>query len=126
MSYLGTRRTISDSPRGLRADEVVHGTRMNPVVTKEGVGDMVFIGARLLLKVQKDRVLFLEFFNWVGVHKPSLHSLDMHSIILHIFTKNCKFKSAESILKKILESGLIDLPSKLFEAILNSYRICDS
>ncbi|GFZ05274.1 tetratricopeptide repeat (TPR)-like superfamily protein [Actinidia rufa] len=70
--------------------------------------------------------LFLEFFNWVGVQKPSLHSLDMHSIILHIFTKNCKFKSAESILKKILESGLIDLPSKLFEAILNSYRMCDS
>lgn len=80
----------------------------------------------ILLKIQKDYVLSLEFFNWVETQNPNLHTLDTRSIILHILTKCSKFKSAESILKKILDSGSIHLPSKLFESILNSYRLCDS
>ncbi|XAR71054.1 hypothetical protein NMG60_11028140 [Bertholletia excelsa] len=66
----------------------------------------------ILLKVQKDY--------------SSLHTLDTYSIILHILTKNQKFKSAECILKKILQSNSIDLPYKLFEAMLDTYRWCDS
>ncbi|THG20603.1 hypothetical protein TEA_028582 [Camellia sinensis var. sinensis] len=80
----------------------------------------------ILLKIQKDHVLSLEFFNWVEAQNPSFLTLDSHSIILHILTKNRKFKSAESILKKIHQSCSIDFPSKLFESILNSYRVCDS
>jgi hypothetical protein len=80
----------------------------------------------VLLKIQKDHVLSLEFFNWVGVQKPSCHSLEIYSIILHILTKNWKFKSAESILRNILVSCSIDVPSNLFEEMLHSYRLCDS
>ncbi|KAG5545771.1 hypothetical protein RHGRI_018057 [Rhododendron griersonianum] len=80
----------------------------------------------ILLKIQMDYVLSLEFFTWVEAQNPNLHTLDTRSIILHILTKSSKFKSAESILKKILDSGSIHLPSKLFESILNSYRLCDS
>ena len=42
------------------------------------------------------------------------------------FDQEQEFKSAESILKGILVSGLIDLPAKLFDAVLYSYRMCDS
>jgi hypothetical protein len=80
----------------------------------------------VLLKIQKDHVLSLEFFNWAGIQKPSCHSLEIHSIILHILTKNRKFKSAESILRNVIESGSIDVPSNLFEEMLHSYRLCDS
>lgn len=80
----------------------------------------------ILLKIQQDYLLSLEFFNWVGTQKPTSHTLETHSMILHILTKFRKFKSAESILRKILVSGSIDLPSKLFGAILYSYRLCDS
>ncbi|XP_050382637.1 pentatricopeptide repeat-containing protein At4g26680, mitochondrial [Argentina anserina] len=80
----------------------------------------------VLLKIQKDYVVSLEFFNWVGTHKPTSLTLETQSMILHILTKCRKFKSAESILRKILVPGNIDLPSKLFEAILYSYRLCDS
>lgn len=80
----------------------------------------------ILLKIQKDYVLSLEFFNWVETQNPNLLTLDTRSIILHVLTKNSKFKSAESILKKTLQSSSIHLPSMIFEAILNSYRVCDS
>ncbi|XP_015581494.2 pentatricopeptide repeat-containing protein At4g26680, mitochondrial [Ricinus communis] len=80
----------------------------------------------ILLKIQKDHVLSLEFFNWVQTENPSSHTLETHSMILHILTKNRKFKSAELILKSVLVKGFIDLPDKLFEAILYSYRMCDS
>jgi pentatricopeptide repeat protein len=80
----------------------------------------------VLLKIQKDHVLSLEFFNWAGIQKPSCHSLEIHSIILHILTKNRKFKSAESILRNIVVSGSIDVPSNLFEEMLHLYRLCDS
>ncbi|BFG37118.1 hypothetical protein CerSpe_233920 [Prunus speciosa] len=80
----------------------------------------------ILLKIKQDYVLSLEFFNWVAAQNPTSLTLETHSMILHILTKYRKFKSAESILKKILVSGSIDLPSKLFEAIMYSYRLCDS
>ncbi|XWS31073.1 hypothetical protein CRYUN_Cryun23aG0046000 [Craigia yunnanensis] len=80
----------------------------------------------ILLKIQKDHVLSLEFFNWVKTQSPTSHSLETHSMILHILTKNQKFKSAESVLRSIIVSGSLELPAKLFDAILYSYRICDS
>lgn len=80
----------------------------------------------ILLKIQKDHVLSLEFFNWVKTQSPTSHSLETHSMILHILTRNQKFKPAESILRSIIVSGSLELPAKLFDAILYSYRICDS
>ncbi|KAI9177883.1 hypothetical protein LWI28_020284 [Acer negundo] len=44
-------------------------------------------------------------------------------MILYTLTKNKEFKS---ILKGILVLGSIDLPAKLFDAVLYSYRMCDS
>nr|GMC83973.1 pentatricopeptide repeat-containing protein At4g26680, mitochondrial [Ipomoea batatas] len=79
----------------------------------------------VLLKAQKDYVLSLEFFKWVELKNPKLHTLETRSIILHVLTKNRKFKSAESIVRKSFEPG-IDLPGKLFDAVLYSYRVCDS
>ncbi|TXG55534.1 hypothetical protein EZV62_020790 [Acer yangbiense] len=80
----------------------------------------------VLLKLQKDYVISLEFFNWVQTHKPNSHTLETHLMILGILTKSKKFKSAESILKGILVSGSIALPALLFDAILYSYRMFDS
>ncbi|XVF21142.1 hypothetical protein REPUB_Repub12eG0065000 [Reevesia pubescens] len=80
----------------------------------------------ILLKIQNDHVLSLEFFNWVKTQNPTSHSLETHSMILHILTKNQKFKSAESVLRSIIVSGSLELPANLFDAILYSYRICDS
>ncbi|CAI0383525.1 unnamed protein product [Linum tenue] len=81
----------------------------------------------VLLKIQRDHVLSLEFFNWVKTHSPDSLTVETHSIILHILTKNRKFKSAESILK----DGLVIRSSahsadKLFDVLLHSYRVCDS
>ncbi|CAL8166638.1 unnamed protein product [Prunus armeniaca] len=78
------------------------------------------------LKIKQVYVLSLEFFNWVAARNPTSLTLETHSMILHSLTKYRRLKSAESILRKILVSGSIDLPSKLFEAILFSYRLCDS
>ncbi|KAJ8748592.1 hypothetical protein K2173_007582 [Erythroxylum novogranatense] len=80
----------------------------------------------VLLKIRKDYVLSLEFFNWVKTLNPNFHTLESHSIILHILTKNRKFKSAESILRSLLILGSVDMPDRLFEAVLYSYRMCDS
>ncbi|KAE8659406.1 Pentatricopeptide repeat-containing protein [Hibiscus syriacus] len=80
----------------------------------------------VLLKIQKDHVLALEFFNWVKTQNPTSHSLETHSMILHILTKNQKFKPAESVLRSLVVSGSLEFPAKLFNAILYSYRICDS
>ncbi|KAK4793019.1 hypothetical protein SAY86_023454 [Trapa natans] len=82
----------------------------------------------ILLKIQKDYVLSLEFFDWAELRRPNINTLETQSIILHILTKNRKFRSAESILKSMLVqgSGDIDLPGKLFNALLYSYRLCDS
>lgn len=80
----------------------------------------------VLLKIQKDHVLSLEFFNWAKTRNLTSHSLETHSVILHILTKNQKFKSAESVLRSLLVSGSLELPAKMFDVILYSYRICDS
>ncbi|KAL2227935.1 UNVERIFIED_CONTAM: Pentatricopeptide repeat-containing protein, mitochondrial [Sesamum indicum] len=82
----------------------------------------------ILLKTRKDYVLCLEFFKWVEAKNSELNTLDVNSMILHILTKNRKFKSAESILWRILEKGLseFDFPRKVFEALVYSYRMCES
>ncbi|CAH1436098.1 unnamed protein product [Lactuca virosa] len=82
----------------------------------------------ILLKLQNDYVIYLKFFKWIELHNPSLLTLETNSIILHILTKNRKFVSAESILKKIIGSCSCDvnLHSKLFDDVLHSYRMCDS
>ncbi|KAL6541102.1 hypothetical protein OROMI_024985 [Orobanche minor] len=82
----------------------------------------------VLLKTRKDYVISLEFFNWVDLKNSKLNTLDVISMILHILTSNRKFKSSESILRRILESGLSDLsfPRKIFEALVYSYRMCES
>ncbi|XP_023745245.1 uncharacterized protein LOC111893416 [Lactuca sativa] len=82
----------------------------------------------ILLKLQSDYVISLKFFKWIELHNPSLLTLETNSIILHILTKNRKFVSAESILKKIIGSCSrdVNLHSKLFDAVLHSYQMCDS
>ncbi|KAL0316484.1 UNVERIFIED_CONTAM: Pentatricopeptide repeat-containing protein, mitochondrial [Sesamum radiatum] len=82
----------------------------------------------ILLKTRKDYVLSLEFFKWVEEKNSELNTLDVNSMILHILTKNRKFKSAESILWRILEKGSseLDFPRKVFEALVYSYRMCES
>ncbi|KAG5232079.1 pentatricopeptide repeat-containing protein [Salix suchowensis] len=80
----------------------------------------------ILLKIQKDHVLSLEFFNSLKTLNPVSLTLETHSIILHVLTKKSKFKSAQSILRTLLASRSIDLPGKLFDTILFSYRMCDS
>ncbi|KAJ6674560.1 PPR CONTAINING PLANT-LIKE PROTEIN [Salix viminalis] len=80
----------------------------------------------ILLKIQKDHVLSLEFFNSLKTLNPISLTLETHSIILHVLTKKSKFKSAQSILRTLLASRSIDLPGKLFDTILFSYRMCDS
>lgn len=82
----------------------------------------------VLLKIQKDCVLSLQFFKWVENKNYKLNTLDVNSILLHILTKNHKFKSAELILRKILEMGSLELdfPRKVFEALMYSYRMCES
>ncbi|XP_052193835.1 pentatricopeptide repeat-containing protein At4g26680, mitochondrial-like [Diospyros lotus] len=123
-------RTVIE-PRGQDLDyvTVAHSHLIHsdwPKLGKLVPGLSPFRVQHILLKVQKDYVLSLEFFDWVQLQKPKFHTLETYSIILHILTKNRKFKSAESILRNILKSDEIDIPSKLFEAILNSYRVCDS
>ncbi|KAL7613011.1 hypothetical protein Lser_V15G05793 [Lactuca serriola] len=83
---------------------------------------------QILLKLQNDYVISLKFFKWIELHNPSLLTLETNSIILHILTKNRKFVSDESILKKIIGSCSCDvnLHSKLFDDVLHSYRMCDS
>uniref|UniRef100_A0A3Q7HAJ6 Pentacotripeptide-repeat region of PRORP domain-containing protein n=1 Tax=Solanum lycopersicum TaxID=4081 RepID=A0A3Q7HAJ6_SOLLC len=123
-------RTISE-PKGQDLDfvNVAHSHLVHSDWTKlENLssGLTQFRVKHILLKIQKDYVLSLEFFKWVEVKSPNSNTLENHSIVLHVLTKSKKFKSAESILRKLLESGSVDFPGKLFEAILLSYRICDS
>ncbi|KAI3753462.1 hypothetical protein L2E82_25515 [Cichorium intybus] len=82
----------------------------------------------ILLKLQNDYAISLKFFKWVELHNPKLLTLETNSIILHVLTKNRKFLSAESLLKKIVCTSdvNVDLHSNLFDAILHSYRMCDS
>ncbi|XP_042003647.1 LOW QUALITY PROTEIN: pentatricopeptide repeat-containing protein At4g26680, mitochondrial-like [Salvia splendens] len=80
----------------------------------------------ILLKAHKDYVISLEFFNWVELKNSKLNTLDVISILLHILTKNRKFKSAESIMRRTIEMGYLDFPRKVFEALVYSYRMCES
>ncbi|KAK3012245.1 hypothetical protein RJ639_011232 [Escallonia herrerae] len=123
-------RTLAE-PRGQDLDYVnvahshlVHSdwTKLDKLV----VGLTPFRIKHILLKVQKDYVISYEFFKWVQLKNPSSLTLETHSIIVHVLTKNHKFKSTEAILRKILEPGSIDLPLKLFDAVLHSYRMCES
>ncbi|KAK1431078.1 hypothetical protein QVD17_14295 [Tagetes erecta] len=77
----------------------------------------------ILLNLQKDYSLSLNFYKWIQLRNPSLLTLETTSIILHILTNNRKFVSAESVLKNIISS--CQLP-KLFDSIIYSYRMCDS
>ncbi|XP_021613249.1 pentatricopeptide repeat-containing protein At4g26680, mitochondrial-like [Manihot esculenta] len=78
------------------------------------------------LRMKKDHVLSLEFFNWVKTQNTNSRTLETHSIILHTLTQNRRFKSAELILKSILIPGSLDIADKLFDAILYSHGMCDS
>ncbi|KAG9444199.1 hypothetical protein H6P81_015539 [Aristolochia fimbriata] len=78
----------------------------------------------ILLKIQRDPVLSLEFFDWVERQKPNLSTLGIHAIILHILTKGKRFKTAESLLKRNLIPK--KNPSEIFDALVYSYRLCDS
>ncbi|GFY92860.1 hypothetical protein Acr_08g0012560 [Actinidia rufa] len=54
------RQWRGDPPRKralwvLREDEVVHGTKVDPVMTKQGIGGMVFIGMRLPTRISRWR-----------------------------------------------------------------------
>ncbi|XP_076884253.1 uncharacterized protein LOC143533314 [Bidens hawaiensis] len=80
----------------------------------------------ILLKLQPNYSVSLKFFKWVQLNNPNLLTLEANSIILHILTKNRKFVSAESVLIKIISSCDVSVHSKLFDSIINSYRMCDS
>ncbi|KAD5317798.1 hypothetical protein E3N88_17744 [Mikania micrantha] len=80
----------------------------------------------ILLKLQNDYSVSLKFFKWVEFHNPNLLTLETNCIIIHILTKNRKFVSAESVLKKIINSCDVGMNSKLFDSITHSYRMCDS
>ncbi|GFP83621.1 pentatricopeptide repeat-containing protein at4g26680 mitochondrial [Phtheirospermum japonicum] len=82
----------------------------------------------ILLKTRKDHVISFEFFNWVDLKNSKSNTLDVISIILHILTKNRHFKSSESILRRVLETGSSDLdfPRRVFDALVYSYRMCES
>ncbi|XXG48260.1 hypothetical protein AAC387_Pa02g2761 [Persea americana] len=80
----------------------------------------------ILLKIKKDPVLSLEFFDWVELQRPNSHTLEMQSIMLHILTKAKKFKIAESLLKRSIIPKTMNSASELFDCVLYSYRVCDS
>ncbi|XP_020574513.1 pentatricopeptide repeat-containing protein At4g26680, mitochondrial [Phalaenopsis equestris] len=79
---------------------------------------------RILLKIQKDPVLSLEFYDWAFIHNPNSQTLETHAIILHILAKFRRFRAAESIFRKTILSKISTL--ELFDALIHSYRLCDS
>ncbi|XP_071700704.1 uncharacterized protein [Rutidosis leptorrhynchoides] len=87
-----------------------------------------FIVKHILLKVQDNYSISLKFFKWVQFHNPNLLTLESNSMILHTLTKYRKFVSAENVLKKIISEFDINvgMHSKLFDAVLYSYRMCES
>ncbi|KAI4363748.1 hypothetical protein MLD38_019924 [Melastoma candidum] len=83
----------------------------------------------VLLKIQRDYVLSLEFFNWVKVRIPGCHSRESHSILLHVLTKNGKFKSADSVMRSLTDSwgaNWLNDHREFLHTILDTYRACDS
>lgn len=123
-------RTIAE-PRGQDLDfvNVAHSHLVNldwDKLNSMSTGLTPYRMNLIMLRIKKDHVLSFEFFNWAKLQNPNCLTLETCSIILHILTKNHKFKSAESLLKDVLNSRSIDMPSQLFEAMLYSYRMCDS
>ncbi|KAJ0798117.1 putative tetratricopeptide-like helical domain superfamily [Helianthus annuus] len=80
----------------------------------------------ILLKIQNDYSISLEFFKWVELKNPNLLTLETNCIIIHILTKNRKFVSAESVFNKIFKSCDVSMHSKVFDSIVCCYRMCDS
>lgn len=80
----------------------------------------------VLLRVQKDPVLSLEFFDWTLLQNPGLHTLENQAMILHILTRSGRFRPAESILRKSVIPKTAGSGLDLFDALLYSYRLCDS
>lgn len=80
----------------------------------------------ILLKLQTNYSVSLKFFNFINTDNPNLITLEAISIILHILTKNRKFVSAESVLKKIVVCNDMKVHCKLFDELIYSYRMCDS
>ncbi|PKA58166.1 Pentatricopeptide repeat-containing protein [Apostasia shenzhenica] len=78
----------------------------------------------ILLKIRRDPVLSLKFYEWSLNHTPDSQTLETHSVILHILCKFRRFRAAESILRETL------LPkvsiSELFDSLLYTYRLCES
>ncbi|KAG6410492.1 hypothetical protein SASPL_128553 [Salvia splendens] len=78
----------------------------------------------ILLKAHKDYVISLEFFNWVELKNSKLNTLDVISILLHILTKNRKFKSAESIMRRTIEMGYLGMCEsslRVFDALFKTH-----
>ncbi|KAK9075998.1 hypothetical protein SSX86_004328 [Deinandra increscens subsp. villosa] len=120
-------RTIQQ-PRGQDLDHinVAHSHLLHsdwPKLDKLSTSFDSFRVKHILLKLQNDYSLSLKFFKWIQLHNPNSLSLESNSIMLHILTKNRKFVSAESVLKKMLTSSM---HSDLFDSVLHSYRMCDS
>ncbi|MQM22736.1 hypothetical protein Taro_055793 [Colocasia esculenta] len=80
----------------------------------------------VLLRVRRDPVLSLEFFDWAHLLNPGLITMENHAIILHILTKDGRFRSAESILRRMLIPVFKGSSLDIFDALLHSYRLCDS
>lgn len=97
-----------------------------PKLDKLASGLTLFRVKHILLKLRNDHLLSFKFFKWFGLKNPSFRNLEIHSMILHILTKHRKFKSAESILREILVSSSVNFHSELFDALIYSYRVCDS
>ncbi|XP_008800604.2 pentatricopeptide repeat-containing protein At4g26680, mitochondrial [Phoenix dactylifera] len=130
-SFLSIPHRTIPEPRGQDHDFVavahshlVHGEW--PKIAALATGLTPFRNNHILLRIQRDPVLSLEFYDWAALHHPSSQNLDTHSIILHILTKAKRFKSAESILRKFLIPRTQNSSEELFDAILYSYRLCDS
>lgn len=97
-----------------------------PKLDKLASGLSLFRVKHVLLKLLNDHLLSFKFFKWFGLKNPSFRNLETHSMILHILTKHRKFKSAEGVLREVLDSGSVNFGSELFEALVYSYRVCDS
>lgn len=97
-----------------------------PKLDKLASGLSLFRVKHILLKLRNDHFLSLKFFKWFGVKIPSLHNLETLSMILHILSKHRKFKSAEGVLREVLDLGSVNFGKELFEALVYSYRVCDS
>ncbi|THU63454.1 hypothetical protein C4D60_Mb01t15920 [Musa balbisiana] len=86
-----------------------------------------FRTAHLLLRLRCDPILSLEFYRWTLLYgTPASHSLDTQAIVLHILTKSRRFKAAESIFRQLLIPRTQNSTSELFDAVLLTYRLCDS